>query len=287
MAGESITAIASQLTGLFLLLQDNSFDPVPISPPAKEWLSRLSKGQFFALDKKVYDAAFNLTETWQSDIASGLVETEDLLIFPGQAKLPSEFTFLHVPSVASDALVCLVQQEERVYCWVLAPTAKPLAIGSFVPGGNANLTDFDSIASSRRVGSLLCFVAMTLVLINEPRFTVRTSAASRQVGRAVARGGHLANDCWHLVTWKIDRPADRKATEGGGWKCAYHWKRAHWRKAESHWANVTWLPASSVSDRPAGFYQRIPESYPGDPRLGIVKSIHAPTLSAFFKPKAR
>lgn len=115
-------------------------------------------------------------------------------------------------------------------------------------------------------------VATMCSLLNQPSFTKREPAGSRQERRAAKRNGSYATDAWHKITWNIGEEVKAKLTRDEPVRCMpLHYTRGHWRRAEEGWKNTT--------QRKDGlWYQWIEGFWSGHPAFGIKKSYHAPTM---------
>jgi hypothetical protein len=115
-------------------------------------------------------------------------------------------------------------------------------------------------------------VASMCSILNQPSFTKREPAGSRQERRAAQRSGTYAADAWHKVTWNIGEAVKAKLTRDEPVRCMpLHYTRGHWRKGEEGWINTT--------QRKDGlWYQWIEGFWSGHPAFGIKKSYHAPKI---------
>jgi hypothetical protein len=115
-------------------------------------------------------------------------------------------------------------------------------------------------------------VAAMCSILNQPNFTKREPAGSRQERRAANRSGGYATDAWHKVTWNIGEEVKAKLTRDEPVRCMpLHYTRGHWRKGEEGWINTT--------QRKDGlWYQWIEGFWSGHPAFGIKKSYHAPKI---------
>jgi hypothetical protein len=115
-------------------------------------------------------------------------------------------------------------------------------------------------------------VAVMCSILNQPSFTKREPAGSRQERRAAQRSGTYATDAWHKVTWNIGEEVKAKLTRDEPVRCMpLHYTRGHWRKGEEGWINTT--------QRKDGlWYQWIEGFWSGHPAFGIKKSYHAPKI---------
>ena len=116
-------------------------------------------------------------------------------------------------------------------------------------------------------------VATMCSLLNQPSFTKREPAGSRQERRAAKRSGSYAVDAWHKISWNIGEAVKAKLTRDEPTRCMpLHYTRGHWRKAEEGWNNV--------EQRKDGlWYQWIEGYWSGHPAFGIKRSYHAPKLA--------
>ena len=116
-------------------------------------------------------------------------------------------------------------------------------------------------------------VATTCSILNQPSFTKREPAGSRQERRAAKRNGSYATDAWHKISWNIGEAVKAKLTRDEPTRCMpLHYTRGHWRKAEEGWNNV--------ERRKDGlWYQWIEGYWSGHPAFGVKRSYHAPKMA--------
>jgi hypothetical protein len=115
-------------------------------------------------------------------------------------------------------------------------------------------------------------VATMCSLLNQPGFTKKEPAGSRQERRAAKRSGTYAADAWHKITWNIGEEVKAKLTRDEPVRCMpLHYTRGHWRRAEEGWKNTT-LRKDGL------WYQWIEGFWSGHPAFGIKKAYHAPKM---------
>lgn len=115
-------------------------------------------------------------------------------------------------------------------------------------------------------------VAAMCSILNQPGFTIKEPAGSRQERRAAQRSGGYASDAWHKITWNIGEETKAKLTRDEPVRCMpLHYTRGHWRRAEEGWKNTT-LRKDGL------WYQWIEGFWSGHPAFGIKKAYHAPKM---------
>jgi len=115
-------------------------------------------------------------------------------------------------------------------------------------------------------------VAAMCSILNQPGFTIKEPAGSRQERRAAKRSGSYASDAWHKITWNIGEETKAKLTRDEPVRCMpLHYTRGHWRRAEEGWKNTT-LRKDGL------WYQWIEGFWSGHPAFGIKKAYHAPKM---------
>jgi hypothetical protein len=161
-----------------------------------------------------------------------------------------------------------------IIVYLVSPYFAPMVQGSYAPlveGGIYGPEDGRVGNRETRAMHTLTVAAMCSIL-NQPNFTKREPAGSRQERRAAQRSGGYATDAWHKVTWNIGEEVKAKLTRDEPVRCMpLHYTRGHWRKAEEGWKNTT--------QRKDGlWYQWIEGFWSGHPAFGIKKSYHAPKI---------
>ena len=115
-------------------------------------------------------------------------------------------------------------------------------------------------------------MALTMTLINQPRFVVQGAAGSRQSRKHMHRKHGIATGAWHKIQWNLGEPVKAKSdSDRGGWRMPLHYTRGHWRKAQDHWDDVV----IRKDNQP---YKWIDGFWSGHPAYGVKKSYHAPKL---------
>ena len=167
-----------------------------------------------------------------------------------------------------------VEDEGGTFVYLISPYFSALSQGSYLPGEEGGLygpEDADEEGKMSRVSHVLTVAAMCSIL-NQPSFTKKEPAGSRQERRAAKRSGHYASDAWHKITWNIGEEVKAKLTRDEPVRCMpLHYTRGHWRRAEEGWKNTT-LRKDGL------WYQWIEGFWSGHPAFGIKKSYHAPKM---------
>lgn len=172
--------------------------------------------------------------------------------------------FSHLnPQVTVGTVVCLI-----------SPYFGAMLQGSYMPeveGGLYGPEEGSEDDKGIRVTHVLTVASMCSIL-NQPSFTKKEPAGSRQERRAAKRSGHYASDAWHKITWNIGEEVKAKLTRDEPVRCMpLHYTRGHWRRAEEGWKNTT-LRKDGL------WYQWIEGFWSGHPAFGIKKSYHAPKM---------
>lgn len=166
------------------------------------------------------------------------------------------------------------EEEQGTFVYLISPYFGALQQGSYLPeeeGGLYGPEDGNEEDKMSRVSYVLTVAAMCSIL-NQPSFTKKEPAGSRQERRAAKRSGSYANDAWHKITWNIGEEVKAKLTRDEPVRCMpLHYTRGHWRRAEEGWKNTT-LRKDGL------WYQWIEGFWSGHPAFGIKKSYHAPKM---------
>ena len=245
-------------------------------------LLSISQAQLFLVPGKIVDAAFDLVrEEWSWFLGLPDPSPKQTPIVPTGAVLPAR----NITVITEDfrggptAFNCQTERSSDTVVVTLVSDDGLFCLGTYIPGlPNIHLYDDSGIEEEMALAAVQG-VSMTIALIGQPRFVVQQPALSRQQRRRHrSSGGGFAVDAWTRVSWNIGRDVVAKLSRDPGFHCQpLHFRRAHWRVAEPHYAGAVWLDERSAPRRP-GWYTRIPESWPGHPAFGIKKSYHAPRL---------
>ena len=126
----------------------------------------------------------------------------------------------------------------------------PIPIGNIVVADTETGPDhvFETLAMHEQKGwwdlkveaqEMLRIVAAMLQTINQPRYVRRSQRDVSQIKRQRIKNslGRYIPDAWNMISWNVDAPVVSKTSEEGtGSRQGLHYRRGHWRKAESHWA---------------------------------------------------
>lgn len=167
-----------------------------------------------------------------------------------------------------------VEEAEGIFVYLISPYFGAMLQGSYKPqveGGIYGPEGGSEDDRYFRVTHVLTVSAMCSIL-NQPSFTKREPAGSRQERRSAQRSGGYASDAWHKITWNIGEEVKAKLTRDEPVRCMpLHYTRGHWRRGQEGWSNVT--------QRKDGlWYQWIEGYWSGHPAFGIKKSYHAPKI---------
>ena len=120
---------------------------------------------------------------------------------------------------------------------------------------------------------MLRIVAAMLQTINQPRYVRRSQRDVSQIKRQRIKNslGRYIPDAWNMISWNVDSPVVSKTSdEGTGSRQGLHYRRGHWRKAESHWAGARWSETRLRWETYIHGYEA------GHPKYGVLKSFHVP-----------
>ena len=248
---------------------------------ARGILESLSYADFYELEEGVMKATDLMFETQFSG------RETDKLTLDADCRLPSKVclfwgrgTNIRFPDreeafpFAYFAAEKEIDNETGIFVYLISPYFGAMLQGSYRPqveGGIYGPEDGSEDDRYVRVTHVLTVSAMCSIL-NQPSFTTREPAGSRQERRAAKRSGGYASDAWHKVTWNIGEEVKAKLTRDEPVRCMpLHYTRGHWRKGQEGWTNTT--------QRKDGlWYQWIEGYWSGHPAFGIKKSYHAPKM---------
>lgn len=254
-------------------------------PRPKDWidagdaLALLKDGQFFDIPPSICDAAI----AFRQDFVN-----EGKLAFPASCRLPSPVTVFRIQDLGiEDSLIVIGESVdaggdyELVFAvWTFGSPRLSL-MGRINPAtGQFGLTDPWERRSPDAANDILVVSCVLLTLLNEPRLVSTSNRGDRPARRFNQRGFGLALDCWHLCQWELDGKVRAKLSRDPSFHCVpLHYRRGHYRKAESHFVGAVELPASLISNRPAGFYQYIEGQWVGHIAFGLKRHAYAPKLA--------
>lgn len=227
-------------------------------------LKILKHCQHFFPDDAIFDYAKNLASETAGDP------------FPLSSCLPSELVTVSV----GEHLYCLGNEwrDDVGPCIaVLAVNAagKYGTVGGWVPGAQ----NYFSVGTPGTKWTME-MLAYLVALINEPQVVLKSLAGSRQQRRLAQRGMGFAVDAWTRVSWDLSKETVAKVSRDPSFhKVPLHFRRGHWRRAQSHYQGAVQRPdAIRVEDR-ALWWQWIEGHWVGHPAFGVKKSVHAPKMS--------
>ena len=160
----------------------------------------------------------------------------------------------------------------------------PIPIGNIVVADTETGPDhvFETLAMHEQKGwwdlkveahEMLRIVAAMLQTINQPRYVRRAQRDVSQIKRQRVKNslGRYIPDAWNMISWNVDSPVVSKTSdEGTGSRQGLHYRRGHWRKAESHWAGARWSETRLRWETYIHGYEA------GHPKYGVLKSFHVP-----------
>lgn len=167
-----------------------------------------------------------------------------------------------------------IDNESGIFVYLISPYFGAMLQGSYRPEVEGGIYGPDGGSEDDRYlrATHVLTVAAMCSILNQPSFTRREPAGSRQERRAAQRSGGYASDAWHRVTWNIGEEVKAKLTRDEPVRCMpLHYTRGHWRRGQEGWTKVT--------QRKDGlWYQWIEGYWSGHPAFGIKKSYHAPKI---------
>lgn len=240
-------------------------------------LSALEQADFYEIDPSVGQA----TDEMYTALFAG--KNTETLTLDKDCRLPSkvcafwaagtETIFKERPEPLP-TMYLAVEEAEGTFVYLVSPYFASQMQGSYqteVEGGFSGPSDGDTEDQLARITSVLTVAAMCSIL-NQPSFTKKEPAGSRQERRAAKRSGSYASDAWHKITWNIGEEVKAKLTRDEPVRCMpLHYTRGHWRRAEEGWKNTT-LRKDGL------WYQWIEGFWSGHPAFGIKKAYHAPKM---------
>ena len=160
----------------------------------------------------------------------------------------------------------------------------PLPLGNIVVADTAQGSDhaFENILlyeenvwnrMREEAEEMLRIVAAMLQTINQPRYVRRSQRDVSQIKRQRIKNalGRYIPDAWNMISWNVDEPVVAKTSEEGtGSRQGLHYRRGHWRKAESHWEGARWSETRLRWEKYIHGYEA------GHPKYGVLKSYHVP-----------
>jgi hypothetical protein len=167
-----------------------------------------------------------------------------------------------------------VEEKDGTFVYAVSPYFSTIMFGGYqveVEGGTLLEEGQTEEDQQLNLSNVLTVAAMCSIL-NQPSFTKKEPAGSRQERRAAKRSGTYAADAWHKITWNIGEEVKAKLTRDEPVRCMpLHYTRGHWRRAEEGWKNTT-LRKDGL------WYQWIEGFWSGHPAFGIKKAYHAPKM---------
>lgn len=245
---------------------------------ARGVLEALSYADFYELDQSIVAAT---DDVFHNTYAG---KNTDEMMIDEDCRLPSKVcafwargSRIHFEDREEDfPFMYLAEREDNgeIHVYAVSPHFAAMHQGCYIPAVAGSLKG--PVAGSehdmmRRAVHTLTLAAMCSIL-NQPSFTKREPAGSRQERRAAQRSGGYASDAWHKITWNIGEEVKAKLTRDEPVRCMpLHYTRGHWRRAEEGWKNTT-LRKDGL------WYQWIEGFWSGHPAFGIKKSYHAPKI---------
>ena len=199
---------------------------------------------------------------------------------PISSFLPAPGVMMSFEASAGDVLL---EKQEDGHISVREVRSRSL-LGRYAPGScvevNLDLEGRVSEDVFETITSHLFRIPFIVSLINEPRFVRIQPGGTRQQRRAAQRGGGMAVDAWHRVSWDIGKETFAKVSRDPSFhKMPLHYRRGHQRKAEEHFRGAYRRPDALRPEHREGWWQWIEGQWVGHPAFGLKKSVYAPRLS--------
>lgn len=247
-------------------------------------INSMTVGDFYEIDRDIT----LYTNDAKHELMQGY-DTLDEVRLPVDARPPSNDCFVYLKNSETGYVVKRFEagdlpqlEHTRKYpCVTITRVASknlPIVCGGYVVSDKEqnNVLFMSQKASEKKIENYLANVtmsiAMTLSLINQPRFVVRGSTGTRQLKKQMYRGHGISMDAWHKIEWNINEPVKAKDdSDRGGWRMPLHYTRGHWRRGQEHWDDV-------VIRKDGQPYKWIEGFWSGHPAYGVKKSYHAPKL---------
>lgn len=251
---------------------------------AEDVLGALEECDFYELDGSIGQAVNQVYEqTYGGKITDDIVLDVDCRLpsdvcafwSPGSkmtfSEGPSNLPFMYLAIADPDG-----SGQNMIY--LISPYFGAVFMGSYRVGVERplriSMETLNSTDANKQTHIMHVLTVSTICsLLNQPSFTKREPAGSRQERRAANRSGSYVTGAWHRISWNIGEAVKAKLTRDEPTRCMpLHYTRGHWRKAEEGWNNV--------ERRKDGlWYQWIEGYWSGHPAFGIKRSYHAPKLA--------
>ena len=145
---------------------------------------------------------------------------------------------------------------------------------SFVEGCLKNGASKDDIKTLQEFYSLLYIaLASVIYMMRKPNFVTQTTVSnSGGVRKRLEKKKGIPKERWSRIQWNVGQNVQREVRETMGEEhcTALHRVRGFYRKAKSHYNNVTKIEGE--------WFQWIEPFWRGHPAFGIVKSTYAPKI---------
>ena len=247
----------------------------------------IDTSDYYEIGYDIADCAHNEAQDFLDSWAGHSSEefADDVVRMPEDAKAPSDKTLLYFSDLNFTYLIVKDRESshEGYDVFVLANSGA-VYLGGYVmkPYGSdekgkimAPLYFSKHVSKEMRqtdCTNIILLSAFVCDIINQPRFVIRSPAATRQQRKFMMRARKISTDAWHKIEWNIAEPVYApNEPKDVGWNMPLHYKRGHWRKAEAHWDDV-------VIRKDGKPYKWIEGYWAGHPAYGIKKSYHAPKL---------
>ena len=215
---------------------------------SRDALELLKAGQFFDISPNICDAAIG----FRGDFVN-----EGRLAFPESCRLPAPVTVLRIQSIGiEDSLIVISEigggsDYELVFALWTFGSKRLSLMGRINPAtGQFGLTDRWEKFSPEAANDIIVASCVILTLLNEPGLVSTSNRGDRAGRRFNQRGFGLALDCWHLCQWELGAEVRAKLSRDPSFHCVpLHYRRGHYRKAESHYIGAVALPESKINAR--------------------------------------
>lgn len=150
-------------------------------------------------------------------------------------------------------------------------------LGYFTPGS----CELGVAAPPEKTSELLLVMAWILALCNESRLVENHAAGDRSFRRQMSRTSGISANAPIVYRWRTQSHKKKQANPGSEGGVALHWRRGHWRVAESHWHGAVNFTDHADSTR-SGWHVWIDGMWVGDPANGICRKFYTPPVSDFI-----
>lgn len=230
----------------------------------------LSRAQQYAVAPEITRFCFDIwtanEESFEKDgraVSPCAVPSDDLLLFVSDSD-GRKVTPLH-----------LLTRDGETRIWILSGCSTQY-VGGFLNSGDVlrEAVDIPDLSSS----GFGFFGSLMVAILGQPRFVTTGKIATRQTRRRLESKFGITAEKLSKIVWQLGGAASEQHPGQSGRKLPLHFRRGHWRRAESHYQGAEFVRLTVPSPR-EGYFQWIKEQWPGHPACGVVLSVHAPKLN--------